>query len=90
MILRIKALPSESWINESCEWAPNEIDDASSDYVPHRCRGRPRLKWDSVVRKFCELQHNQSWQNLSIDVLNNSMDAFVQYFCNCEHDNEIS
>ena len=90
LVLRIKTSPSESWINESSEWAPNEIDDVSCDYFPYRCRGRPCLKWDSVVRKFCAFQHNQSWQNLSIDVWNNSMDAFIRYFCNCDHDIEIS
>ena len=82
MVLRIKLAGSESWINESSMWIPSEIEDAFSQYVPYRYIGRPTLKWDSVVNSFCNMHHHDSWQNLSIDILNRSMDAFVQYFCN--------
>ena len=58
------------------------IDDGSSDYVPHRNRGLPSLRWDDIVNDFCCLVHEDSWQNVCIDVLNSSMDDFVQYFCN--------
>ena len=35
-ILRIKDVPSEAWIQKSSMWAPNESEDASSEYVPYR------------------------------------------------------
>ena len=84
--LRIKNSPSEAWIHQSSVWVPNEIDDAFSEFSPHRCRGRPSLKWDSAVRKFCDVHFDESWQNLSIDILSRSTDVFQQYFCN--HDVE--
>ena len=86
--MRIKAAPSDSWIAQSSMWVPSESEDPYSEYVAYRCRGRPCLKWDSCVRKYCFLRFNVSWQNLSIDVLRNSMDDFVHYFCACEHDVE--
>ena len=90
LVLRIRSSPSESWINESSFWAPNDINDTSSDYFPHRSRGRPCQKWDSVVRKFCTLEHDQTWQELPIELLNSSMDAFIHFFCNSEHDVEVN
>ena len=70
-------------------WAPNDIDDAASEFPPHRCRGRPLLNLDNIVRTFWMLHFSDPWQNLSIDVLRNSMDDFVHYFFACEHDVEI-
>ena len=85
MILRIKGVADDSWIKTSSMWEPNMIDDSFSEYVPHRERGRPSLRWDDIVNDFCYLVHGDSWQNVPIDVLNNSMDEFVQYFYNsCE------
>ena len=46
------------------------------------------MKWDSVVNQFCVFHYNQSWQNLSIDVFNKSMNSFIEYFSNYEHDPE--
>ena len=85
IILRIKSALDDSWIKRSSMWQPNAIEDDSSEYVPHRNRGRPYLRWYDVVSKFCHLVHNDTWQNLSIDVLSNSMDDFIQYFCD-SHD----
>ena len=63
-VLRIKAAPSESWIAQFPMWVPSESEDPYSEYVPYRRRGRPYLKWDSCVRKYCSLHFNASWQNL--------------------------
>ena len=70
-------------------WAPNEINDAASEFLPYRARGRPLLKWDTTVRKFCTMHHSNSWQKLSIEVLSRSTEAFENYFYNCEHDVEV-
>ena len=56
-------------------------EDASSEYIANRSRGRPSLKWDSVVNGFCDMHFNNSWQNSSIDDLGKSHDRFVQFFC---------
>ena len=80
-ILRIKMAPNESWIKQVSNWEPNECDDPFNKYFPHRCRGRPSLRWDDTVRSFCRLHFNESWQNCSIDVLRPCIDDFVAYFC---------
>ena len=79
--LRVKAAPDSSWMSQSSNWAPNLIEDASSEYVANRCRGRPNLRWDSAVDQFCHLHFNFSWQKVSIHVLSSSQDRFVQFFC---------
>ena len=80
LILRIKEAPNESWIRHSSMWAINELEDPYSDFVPYRSRGRVCLQWDSVVNHFCHSIYNESWQNLSIDVLNRCTDDFVKHF----------
>ena len=87
-ILRVKTAPENSWIQQSSMWAPNEMNDDASDFLPYRCRGRPCLKWDSVVREFCLLHYGESWQKLSIDILSRCTEAFVEYFHNCDNDVE--
>ena len=88
-ILRVKSAPDESWIHQSSMWAPNELSDETSAFFPYRCRGRPLLKWDSVVRKFCSLRYNESWQKLSTDILSSCTDDFVQYFYDCDDAAEL-
>ena len=61
-------------------WAINELEDPYSDFVPYRSRGRICLQWDSGVNHFCHLIYNESWQNLSIDVLSKRTDDFVKHF----------
>ena len=61
-------------------WAPNELEDIYNNLIPHRNRNRTCLKWDSVVNSFCHSIHNDSWQNLSINVLNKCTDHFVKHF----------
>ena len=79
MVLRVKEAPSESWIHETSMWEVNECDDPYSEFVPNRSRGRICLQWDSSVNKFCHLTHNDSWQNLSIIILNRCTDDFVKF-----------
>ena len=88
-ILRVKRASNDSWISQSSMWAPNEINDDASEFVPYRCRGRPLLKWDSTVRTFCMMHFNELWQNLPIDVLDRSTDAFEHYFYNHDSDAAI-
>ena len=88
-ILRIRAAPSESWIAQSSMWAPNESEDPYCEYLPYRCRGRPSLKWDTSVCRYCNSHFNASWQELPIDVLRNKMDEFVNFFCAYERDVEM-
>ena len=80
-VLRLKTTSNELWINEASNWDPNECDDPSSEYFPHRCVGRPNLRWDDAVRSFCRLYFNEMWQKMSIRVLSFSMNDFVEYYC---------
>ena len=89
-VLRIKTASNESWIKQSSMWLPNESEDPDSEYFPYRCRGRPCLQWDTSVRKYCTSRFNSSWQLLSTEVLKNSMDDFINYFCACELTAEVS
>ena len=88
-VLRINISPSESWIAQSSMWVPSESEDPYREYVPYRCRGRPCLKWDSSVRTYCSFYFNASWQELSIDVLRNAMDSFIDFFCACDHNADV-
>ena len=80
-VLRVKAAPATSWMSQSSNWEPNLSEDASSEYVANRRRGRPNLKWDSAIDKFCHLHFNTSWQEVSIHDLSSVQDRFVQFFC---------
>ena len=60
-----------------------KIDPHSVD-LPHRGPGRPRMRWDDVVQKFCEeiLDINQDhyWSDMSQAVeMNNLEDHYVAF-----------
>ena len=57
--VRVKTSPSESWLAQSTMWKPEMIDDDSCAFLPNRCRGCPRLKWDDSIRKFCRIYFNK-------------------------------
>ena len=80
-ILRVKNARSESWIKLASEWQPNECDDAFNEYLAHRDRGRPTLRWDDAVNRFCRLHYHESWQELSVRILESSIDQFIDFFC---------
>ena len=79
-ILRIKTARSESWIKLASEWKPNECDDAFNEYLAHRDRGRPNLRWDDVVNRFCRLHFHESWQNVPFEALGGSINHFIAFF----------
>ena len=62
------------------EWEPNECDDAFNEYLAHRDRGRPTLRWDDAVNRFCRLHFHESWQELSVGILESSIDQFIDFF----------
>ena len=80
-ILRVQAAPDNSWIKLASNWEPNECEDAFNEYFAYRSRGRPNLRWDDAVTKFCRLHFNESWQKLSVGVLESAVDHFIAYFC---------
>ena len=81
-MLRIKAAPNNSWIQLASNWEPRECNDEFSEYVAHRVRGRPNLRWDDAVNSFCRVHFNEVWQNMSLGVLESSTESFIAYFCN--------
>jgi hypothetical protein len=80
-IVRVKKAPCDQWISLSSKWFPNGCEDESSEFYAYRVRGRPYLKWDDVVSRFCQIRFNQSWQNVPLDVFCNSADDFISFFC---------
>ena len=80
-ILRVKSARSESWIKLASEWEPNECDDAFNEYLAHRDRDRPKLRLDDAVNRFCRLRCHESWQELSVGVLQCSINQFIAFFC---------
>ena len=78
-MLRVKTAPTDQWISQSSKWVPSECEDASSEFFAYRGRGRPFLKWDDNVSRFCQCHFNQSWQNVSLDDFRNSLDDFIAF-----------
>ena len=80
-IVRVKKAPCDQWISLSSKWVPNECEDESNEFYAYRVRGRPYLKWDDVVSRFCQIRFNQSWQNIPFDVFCTSANDFISCFC---------
>ena len=78
--LRVKSSPLDLWIVQSCEWEPNLIEDASCEFNAHREVGRPCLKWDDILNKFCHIHFNSCWQDVPIELFNSGMDEFVNFY----------
>ena len=58
---------------------PNLIEDASCEYHPYRTVGRPSLKWDDILNRFCRIHFNLSWQNVPIASFNDRVEQFVLF-----------
>ena len=58
---RLKTLPVESWPNRAANWQPQEVEDLSCEFVPHRVRGHPFTRWDDRVTKFSRQHFGQKW-----------------------------
>ena len=56
------------------------IEDASCEYSPYREVGRPRLKWDDILNRFCRIHFNLCWQEVSIGSFNGSLEQFVDFY----------
>ena len=79
--MRIKNAPVESWIYKSTIWKPEVINDPHCEFVPYRCVGRPRKKWDDVLTNFCRARFNLNWQQVSIETFGASMNDFIAFHC---------
>ena len=78
--VRVKASLPDSWIVQSSEWEPNLIEDASCEYHPYRRVGRPYLKWDDVLNRFCGSYFNSRWQEVPIASFNECLVQFVEFY----------
>ena len=61
---RLKQLPTTSWPSQVAFWQPYLIDDPSCDFIPHRGRGRPCIRWDDEVSNFSWWYFGQRWQDV--------------------------
>ena len=77
--LRVKSAPLESWIHQTTKWKPQVIEDAYCEYIPYRCIGRPRAKWDDALNRFCHIHFNLDWQEVSIETFSACMDEFITF-----------
>ena len=76
----MKSSPHESWIAQCCKWEPNLIEDASCEFSPYRDVGRPSLRWDDVLNRFCRIHFNLCWKSVPIELFNDRMEAFVIFY----------
>ena len=74
---RLKQLPLASWPSRAAYWKPEEIDDPSCDFVPHRERGRPFTRWDDNVSGFAWRHFGESWQDVPYARFWRELDTFV-------------
>ena len=83
-ILHIRDSDPLLWARRMCKNTFNPHVDPHGTYSPSRMRGRPRMKWDDHVLKFC----HQRWPHLShmhwFDILvsndlHDCEDAFVRF-----------
>ena len=78
--IRVKTSLPECWIAQSCEWEPNLIEDAFCEFSPYRDVGRPRLKWDDVLNRFCRIHFNVGWKSVPVASFYNRMQDFVNFY----------
>ena len=83
--VRVKLSLPDQWITQSSEWEPNMIEDASCEYSTYREVGRPRLKWDDILNRFCRIHFSSCWQEVLITSFNECLDQFVNFYNEVVH-----
>ena len=78
--VRVKSASDDTWLAQSTKWKPDIIDDVSCAFLPNRCRGVPRLKWDDSIRKFCRIYFNCCWCDVPMAFFTARSDEFIKYF----------
>ena len=63
-VARLKTLPITSWQNRAAFWQPDHIDDPACEYLPHRERGGPYIRWDDKVTNFSWRYFGKKWQDV--------------------------
>ena len=57
------------------------INDPHCEYVPYRCVGRPRRKWDVVLTNFYLARFNLNRQEVSTEAFSVCTNDFVAFYC---------
>lgn len=78
-IQRLKTLPDDSWVIQSCQWVPPQVTDRQAQKMPHRKSGHPQLRWDDHINGFCRFHANCTWQSMPDAQFNNSMIGYMDY-----------
>ena len=74
------------WARTLCKYNWNPHRDHAADALPHRGQGRPRMRWDDNIHRFCHSKwpHLQDyhWFDLLIDVeMKDLEDEFIIFIC---------
>ena len=60
----LKMLPVTSWPSRAAFWQPQNIDDPSCEFLPHRRCGRPCTRWDDRVSNFSWKHFGKKWEDV--------------------------
>ena len=74
---KVNSMSMERWAKLCAKWEPATINDPALVKRPSRDRGRPYLRWDDTLTKYCEIHFKKKWH----DVLDSSMTPHVQAYC---------
>ena len=82
--LHLQSLNSESWARNITLFSSQFINDPAAEYEPHRIQGRPHMRWDDYISKFCRLHWPEFETDHWIEVLGKvnaaeNEDAFVSF-----------
>ena len=51
----IQSLFLQSWAHQMILYSPQHNEDPYAEYLANRSQGRPHMRWDDYLQKFCEL-----------------------------------
>ena len=74
---KVNSMSMERWAKLCVKWEPATINDPALVKRPSRDRGRPYLRWDDTLSKYCETHFNKKWHDVPEDL----MMAHIQNYC---------
>jgi hypothetical protein len=80
--MRISAMDDQRWANLSVKWEPREVDDPSLLKKPARSSGRPYLRWDDNLSKYCEAHFKKKWYDVSGSLMTQHRENYCEFVSN--------
>ena len=75
--VRVNSMTSDRWAKLCARWEPARINDQALLTRPSRDKGRPYLRWDDNLSKYCGNQFGTKWY----DVSDASMAEHIEQYC---------